>query len=454
MSIGSAIVRNLSDRLDQRREFLAQQQAAASENLRRIEASRRGTAATARETLRNSTDILMSNGFSEAEVSQLLENDPRELIRLSANIYEGDLRAEDVRAAANFREDYMPETPLSELIREAAPVFRDIEEPEPAARQQNIFRELFNMFTLDTEADMDRFYRESNFGGYSGYDVLGSVEAGTYRERTGAGPLVDLSAIPAQLTSTERNQYANAAVGRITGLSDTIVDTLDTSDPLDLSIRRAFDEAGNSAPAIIDILFDDSNAEQYTRLAPQREQLLEDMARYYQLGPVIFNDPDLMPIRDALEEYIQARNEETTAAPVSPYDTPIQETVLPEPIEIPDGAVDLGEVTEENANDVYRIISSSEADTFVVDGTPYSRDDVSRMLTRFGASAEDIYSRQIDNLNSQLETGNINFSVYNTLRRNQDRVVEILNSSEEAKRLFQRDPAAFVEEYSEQLNGE
>jgi len=307
-SFGSALAQSLAERMNERRRFLAEQRAVADERLRGIEASRRGTVDRARTALQASANALITSGFSEAEVSQIVETDPAEAIRLGTRVANDRLRADDIRTAITFRDDYRPGTPLSEIIREATPIFQDIEEPEPAARQQNIFQ---RMFSMDVSQDMDRYYRQSNFGGFSGYDVLGSVEADPFRARQGE-PIVDYGAIPTQMTETSRTRLTNSAKDSITGRAATIIDVLRREGGDDnASIARRLDAIQDSPRAIIDFLFDDSeaNAATYAALTPYREVLLEELIPVYQEGPSVFNtvSPRLSSI---LGEYVAARNEE------------------------------------------------------------------------------------------------------------------------------------------------
>ena len=491
---GGALAQSLAERMNERRRFLAEQRAVADERLRGIEATRRSTVGRARETLQASADILITRGFSESEVAQLIETDPKEAIRIGALVAEGDTRPEDIRTAITFRNDYRPETPLSELIKEATPIFRDIEEPEPAARQQNIFQRLFSM---DVSQDMDRYYRQSNFGGYSGYDILGSVEASPYRERTGA-PIVDYGAIPTQLTDTQRREYADGIEKSITNIAKTIIDGIDN-----IPLVRRLEGIKDSPRAIIDLMFDSSeaNAANYTALAPYRESLLEDLASYYQQAPAVFGQPQFgTKLSGIIEEYVSARNEE--GAPTEGAPGGITVTTLPPPV--PANAVDLGEITEENAREVFNRVTGSEQDVFVVDGevtpkavvltllsdmygvgreedlTPFRRYveesiDSSEMLSESRASS--LFNQQ----RTALATGEFGpgsapirrwFRYFNEtnpevltearaveaatdlMNEKRKEIIDLIADNRNARELFEENPLRFLEEYAEQLSGE
>lgn len=495
-SFGSALAQSLAERMNERRRFLAEQRAVADERLRGIESSRRATVDRARTALQASANALITSGFSEAEVSQIVETDPAEAIRLGTRVQNDRLRADDIRTAITFRDDYRPGTPLSEIIREATPIFQDIEEPEPAARQQNIFQ---RMFSMDVSQDMDRYYRQSNFGGFSGYDVLGSVEADPFRARQGE-PIVDYGAIPTQMTETSRTRLTDSAKDSITGRAATIIDVLrrEGGDE-NASIARRLDAIQDSPRAIIDFLFDDSeaNAATYAALAPYREVLLEELIPVYQEGPSVFNtvSPRLSSI---LGEYVAARNEEGVPTEEAPEGITV--TTLPPAAD----AVDLGEVTEDNAQEALNSILESEDETFLVNGVTLGKNSAIRFLQEgfdverpiagvetegrsgLGTATQEFFSRAdadaaVTSTLTGLATGRFGPGsaplnrfirwvregdrevldeadaikrATDTLREKEDEVINIVLYDAEARQLLREDPLRFLEEYSEQLNGE
>jgi hypothetical protein len=495
-SLGKTIVIGLADRMNQRREFLAEQRAAAQENLRRIEAGRRSQVSEARQTLQQNIDYLITRGLREDEVSQLLESDPREVIRLGTRLYnDEDIRIEDVRAAAQFREDYAQETPLSELIRQATPIFRDIEEPDPAARQQNLFQRLFS---LNVEQDMDRFYRESNFGGFSGYDILGSMETSPYRERTGEA-LIDYGSIasPTQLTNQQKEYYLEGASDSVISIGESIIGNTD----IDPAISRLFDEAGENPRRIIELLLDDSpeNMERYELLRPYRERMLEELATYYDQYPTLFTD--FVPtfgsgIEDFVREYATGQAE---AGVVSPDTTNLTLNGRPEgPQEtsaildrLENGGFETVTIVNPETGES-RIGTPQEAIAWIRGSEPPERDTeelpdgVDPESVGFSRDYQTFMSRDratglIRDTLTKLRTGEFGpgsapvrrFFRYlfedeqevldeaeaiqratDMIDQKESKIMEIILYDEAARNLFEEDPLRFLEEYSDQLNGE
>lgn len=498
-SIGKSIVISLADRLNQRREFLAEQRAQAQENLRRIEASRRSTVGDARETLQQNADYLITRGLSESEVAQLLESDPREVIRLGTRLAnDTDLRADDIRTAARFREDYAQETPLSELIRAATPIFRDVDEPDPAAREQNIFQRLFSM---DTSADMDRFYRESNFGGFSGYDVLASVEASPYRERTGDA-LIDYGSIPVSITATQLNTYRDGVEDVLTGIANSI--DLDRSLPEEISM--AFRDIKDVPNAIQRLLFDESDPERYEALRPYREQVLEELLPFYQQTPQTFDTPTFGNLGQVMDEYAQSMSEEgvvtrepntltITGRPEGPQEVSAMlerlrsgdftsvTIVNPETGESrvgtaeeaiawitgpTTGGTDTGgegegddttqtpigveeEGTSAFQRDVQEVTSRAEVDRLITK----TRGDLATGEYGPGSSPLLRFWRYLtEDDQATLDQAEAIKSATDLLNEKESQIREIILYDAEARQLFEEDPLRFLEEYADQLNGE
>lgn len=503
-SLGKQIIIGLSDRMNQRREFLAEQRARAQDNLRSIEAARRTTVGRARETLQQNVDYLITRGLREDEVSQLLESDPREVIRLGTRLAnDTDLSADDIRTAAQFREDYAQDTPLSELIRAATPIFRDVDEPDPAARQQNIFQRLFS---LDTQADMDRFYRESNFGGFSGYDVLASVEASPYRERTGE-PVVDYGRIPVAVTATQLNTYRDGVEDVLKGIANSIDLDRDLPDELSMMFRDIKDVPN----AIQRLLFDESDPERYEALRPYREQLLEELLPYYEQTPRTFDTPTFGNLGSIVADYAQSLTEEVAAGeepntltitgrPEGPQEvTAMLERLRsgnftsvtitnPETGESRVGTVEeaiawiTGPSVDDEDDDVERQIVGTLENPEAVPSEATSGLVRDWRTGRSRGEAEDIVSGAIRDLKGgeygpgsaainrfvrnvgryifgdaspeELSQEQIVASATNILEENKQKVLDIILYSLEARRLLSEDPLRFLEEYADELNGE
>ena len=490
-SLGKQIIIGLSDRMNQRREFLAEQRARAQDNLRSIEASRRTTVGRAREALQQNVDYLITRGLREDEVSQLLESDPREVIRLGTRLAnDTDLTADDIRTAAQFREDYAQETPLSELIRAATPIFRDVDEPDPAARQQNIFQRLFS---LDTQADMDRFYRESNFGGFSGYDVLASVEASPYRERTGE-PVVDYGRIPVAVTATQLNTYRDGVEDVLKGIANSIDLDRDLPDELSMMFRDIKDVPN----AIQRLLFDESDPERYEALRPYREQLLEELLPYYEQTPRTFDTPTFGNLGSIVADYAQSLTEEVVAG-----EEPNTLTITGRPEGEQEVAAmlerlrsgDFTSVTITNPETGESRVGTVEEAIAWITGPSGDGDDGGDVIeppaetgtgTEFRRDLDEALStRNVDVLISRakvgLATGEYGpgsapirrFYRYlfesdrevldeaeairvaaDLLDDKEEQIRRIITTDPEARQLFEEDPLRFLEEYADQLNGE
>lgn len=498
-SLGKQIIIGLSDRMNQRREFLAEQRARAQDNLRSIEASRRTTVGRAREALQQNVDYLITRGLREDEVSQLLESDPREVIRLGTRLAnDTDLTADDIRTAAQFREDYAQETPLSELIRAATPIFRDVDEPDPAARQQNIFQRLFS---LDTQADMDRFYRESNFGGFSGYDVLASVEASPYRERTGE-PVVDYGRIPVAVTATQLNTYRDGVEDVLKGIANSIDLDRDLPDELSMMFRDIKDVPN----AIQRLLFDESDPERYEALRPYREQLLEELLPYYEQTPRTFDTPTFGNLGSIMEDYTQGLTEEVaageepntltitgrpegeqevaamlerlrsgdfTSVTITNPETgesrvgTVEEAIAwitgpsggggdtnggdggDETVETPVGVEEEG--TSAFQRDVQEITSRAEVDRLI----QKTRGDLATGEYGPGSSPLLRFWRYLtEDDQAVLDQAEAIRTATDLLNDKETRIREIILYDAEARQLFEEDPLRFLEEYADELNGE
>lgn len=217
-SWGGALAQSLAERLKEKEKFVAEQRALAQDRLRQIESTRRSTVGRAREALDQSATFLQSVGFKEEEVSQLISNNPKELLTLATRIKNDDLSADEVRTAIKFKENYAADKPLSQIIKEATPIFHKTVTPDDATREQTLFSKLFSM---DVKPEMDKFYRESNFGGYSGYDILGSLEADVYRTPSGV-KLIDFSAIPEKVSDSLVKETRDGAIKYIEEFRDRV----------------------------------------------------------------------------------------------------------------------------------------------------------------------------------------------------------------------------------------
>lgn len=226
-SWGGALAQSLAERLKEKEKFVAEQRALAQDRLRQIEATRRSTVGRAREALDQSATFLQSVGFKEEEVSQLISNNPKELLTLATRIKNDDLTADEVRTAIKFKENYAADKPLSQIIKEATPIFHKTVAPDDATRDQTLFSKLFSM---DVKPEMDKFYRESNFGGYSGYDILGSLEADVYKGSAGSG-LIDFSAIPEKVSDSLVNATTKDAKEYVDNFRDKQSNLLLNSNP-------------------------------------------------------------------------------------------------------------------------------------------------------------------------------------------------------------------------------
>jgi hypothetical protein len=389
------------------------------------------------------------------------------------------------------------------LIKEATPLFRQVEEREPAARAQNLYQRLFSM---DISPDMDRFYRQENFGGFSGYDILGSLEAPEYRERQGES-IVNYRDIPVRPPAAQLRDLASGVEDAVTRLAGTVIDRARRDSNPELG--NAFDDVKDSPRAILDLLFDDSNAEMYTTLAPYRDRLLVELGGYYDQAPMLFEEYSYVfgpNTATAVEDFVAARDEEVAAGNTgAPAPTPT--TTEPAPAvttQIPDGVVDLGEITEDTAQDIFDQVMSSEDESFFFDGEVLPKDDVVTVLTevygvertpvgveREGTSAfeRDLQAtmsssevnRLITKQREALATGDYGpgsapirrFWRYLTesdqevldeaeaiktasdmLNNKENEIRQLIMYDEDARTLFEEDPLRFLEEYSEQLNGE
>lgn len=494
-SWGAAIAASLAERSREKRRYVAEQKAKASERLERIMAERQRVSSTVQENLRLSSDFLTTKGFSNSEISQLLENDPAEVTRLAAKVKEKDLSADDVRTVASFREDYTPELPLSELIKRAAPAIRDIDEPDPVARQQNIFQRMFGM---DTSADRDRFMRESNFGGFSGYDILASQGASPYREPSG-DRLIDYGGMPKAVSPTELKEYRKEITLSILdyGLQIENDDSI-----LDDRLKQKFGNAvkDKNTREIQRMLFDTSNPAQYNALSTYRERLLEEMTFFYEKAPSVFDQPTFKDLGFKVAEFVSDKEE--TEGGVAPVTDTAGPTVTEQEPVVPEG-FDLGEVTEDNAQDILDTILSSDEERFVVNGRSVSKDQAMSMLadvfgvevplpgvdTERSGLVQDVQSlkssKEVDRLFSSaltrlrigeygpgtapisrfiryvfetdkkvLDEAEVIQEAEKRLSKNKDKILEIITYDQEARDLLEENPLEFLEKYSEQLNGD
>lgn len=303
----------LAENMRENREYVRQKSDAMQEYLWKAGLERQQEVKKQRSALTTAVDYLDSKGMSKNKISALLENDPRELLRLT-NIamtaektgpVTGDMLDSSVDLSADYKESGM--TP-SELIKSATVEFVEAGElRKPEEVQKNMLQKIFG--TTGTEEIMYDVY-SSDIMGRKGADIQASISAPILKRRVGDTVTTDLSKFQqlegSDVLKVQReliNEYDTLLENNITKFKTQVSKA--QADQNTAEVIRLQKEI-NKLQEIQDI---DSSKERFNKMLVEQSVGFDIAQQYFDQYPEIFRDQpifidqNLLPFVSGEEEY-------------------------------------------------------------------------------------------------------------------------------------------------------
>lgn len=235
--LGGAFAGGLADRMKENREYTKTKSDEMQAFLVQTGLKRRNEVAKARKGLTEAVDYLGSKGLEESNLLALLDQNPKEVIRLYSAALKaearGDLTSTLLNQAVIASEGYTaPDMTPSELIKTATPDFiqgADLKKPEE--REGSALNKMFR--SPDIEEIMYDAY-SSDVMGVKGKDIQASMTADLLKSGT-EGPArasVDIGTLAEQddYTSTDFREIKSQVEGMYdqayANITDTALDLL------------------------------------------------------------------------------------------------------------------------------------------------------------------------------------------------------------------------------------
>jgi hypothetical protein len=330
------------------REYVRQKSDAMQEYLWKAGLERQQEVKNQRNTLTTAVDYLDSKGMDKNKINALLENDPRELLRLTNTAMTaektgpitGDMLNSSVDLSADYEESGM--TP-SELIKSATVEFVEAGElRKPEQTQKNMLQKIFG--TTGTEEIMYDVY-SSDIMGRKGADIQASISAPILKRRVGDTVTTDLSKFQqlegSDILQVQRelvNEYDTLLESRITRLK---TQTAQEQEAQNTSEVTRLQKEVNRLEAIQDI---DSSKERFNKMLIEQSIGFDPAKQYFNQYPEIFRDQpmfinqNLLPFVSGEEEY-----DFTTPSPEFPIPSPSPTPEDNNVVEYPDITIGEGE---------------------------------------------------------------------------------------------------------------
>jgi len=187
--LGGAFLGGLGDRMRENREYTKSKTDEMQTFLLQTGLKRQNEVASARQKLTEATDFLSSKGLDESNLLALLDNNPKEVIRLYGAALKaearGDLNATKLNESIILSAGYTtPDMSPSELIKAATPDFvqgSDLE--KPAEREGSVLQKMFK--TPGIQEIMYDAYSSDVLGlGAKGKDIQASATADLFQKGT------------------------------------------------------------------------------------------------------------------------------------------------------------------------------------------------------------------------------------------------------------------------------
>ena len=187
--LGGAFLGGLGDRMRENREYTKSKTDEMQTFLLQTGLKRQNEVASARQKLTEATDFLSSKGLDESNLLALLDNNPKEVIRLYGAALKaearGDLTATLLNQSVITSAGYTtPDMSPSELIKAATPDFvqgSDLE--KPAEREGSVLQKMFK--TPGIQEIMYDAYSSDVLGlGAKGKDIQASATADLFQKGT------------------------------------------------------------------------------------------------------------------------------------------------------------------------------------------------------------------------------------------------------------------------------
>lgn len=187
--LGGAFLGGLGDRMRENREYTKSKTDEMQTYLLQTGLKRQNEVASARQKLTEATDFLSSKGLDESNLLALLDNNPKEVIRLYGAALKaearGDLTATLLNQSVITSAGYTtPDMSPSELIKAATPDFvqgSDLE--KPAEREGSVLQKMFK--TPGIQEIMYDAYSSDVLGlGAKGKDIQASATADLFQKGT------------------------------------------------------------------------------------------------------------------------------------------------------------------------------------------------------------------------------------------------------------------------------
>ena len=192
--LGGAFLGGLADRMKENREYTKKKSDEAQAYLYNAGIRRQEEVRKQRQQLTEAADYLDSKGLEKSSLLAMLDENPREVVRLYGAALKaevrGDLTPTLLNQAAIISAGYTtPDATASELIKAATPEF--VEASELKKPEKKEASALSNMFRQPELQEIMYDVYSSDILGVKGKDIQASLSADLFKERTaGASEIV------------------------------------------------------------------------------------------------------------------------------------------------------------------------------------------------------------------------------------------------------------------------
>jgi len=333
--LGGAFAGGLADRMKENREYTKTKSDEMQAFLYQTGLKRRNEVAKARQDLTDSVDYLESKGMDSERITAMLDQNPKEVIRLAGFAIKAEakmtINGAILDSAVKIATGYnSPDLTPADLIKNATPDFiqgADLKKPDEVER--SMLNQLFRSPDLQ-EIMYDNY--SSDILGVKGKDIQASMSAPTVKGREGESVDTDMSVFgilgPTEVLQGQRiilNEYDNLLIQRLDELR-----TLQTD--VDPSEVPALTERVKALKEIQDMK-SPTQRKQKLELMLTNPDLGFDIARQYYSGvngnsyfvnQPTFVDSSLIPYISGEEDYESPENNQRPAPTTPESDNEVQ----------------------------------------------------------------------------------------------------------------------------------
>lgn len=226
----AGFIQGLGENLKERQDYIRDMTQRKTDFLMQEGLKRRGKVMDARLQFQKATDFLTSRGMDEDKVIALLEENPDEVLRLTATSLKREqdgmtLSGEILNKAVEISSDYKPQAgSVTEALDLIIPIFNKSEYSTPEAKEKGIFAKLFGS---PTEAIDRNVYGQKLLGEYTGADIAASMGSPMMKRGRMSGSVkTSYGALAEPLSASEANALRSQTIATYDSMLDNEITDL------------------------------------------------------------------------------------------------------------------------------------------------------------------------------------------------------------------------------------